>query len=373
MNPRSDQRQDELRMLRESVRTLLERAGGVSRARKARGKGFDRAVLAELAEAGVLGLDVPEAVGGLGMGLAAAGIVAEEMGRALAPEPVVPTMALAVGMLHRLCQGSPLLQAAVRGESVFALAWQERERGDPMRDRDLGGCRFEGGLLTGTTAWVAGAAQADKFLVVGRQQAEPVLVAVDAGAAGVSVTKRRQADGSDLCEIRFEEAPATLLSEGQAVGKALANAVADATALAAAELLGVASKALELTLNYVKVREQFGKPIGAFQVIQHRLVDMHIAREIAAAGIGEALGRMGAADSLIVRAREASRAKARAGTAALKITREAIQLHGAVGYTDEFDVGLFLNRALVLSAWLGNATHHRRHWLASLGAQEASL
>jgi alkylation response protein AidB-like acyl-CoA dehydrogenase len=163
-----------------------------------------------------------------------------------------------------------------------------------------------------------------------------------------------------------------LLAKGPAVAQALEAAVSDTTALTAAELVGVSAKALEITLNYIRTREQFGQPIGAFQVIQHRAVDMYVAQEVAEAGVRDVLALMDATGILHLRARQASRAKARACTAARKITREAIQLHGAVGYTDEFDIGLFLNRALVLSAWLGDAAYHRRLWLAARDFEEAA-
>jgi alkylation response protein AidB-like acyl-CoA dehydrogenase len=107
-------------------------------------------------------------------------------------------------------------------------------------------------------------------------------------------------------------------------------------------------------------------------VIQHRAVDMKVMQELAEATLRDALVAMENAPSRLARSRQASRAKARACVAAQKITREAIQLHGAVGYTDEFDVGLLLNRALVLSAWLGDAAYHRRRWLDARDAEEAA-
>lgn len=358
--------QDDLRMLRGSVRTLFERAGGIARARNARDKGWDRQVMNELAHSGVLGVAAPEAVGGLGMGLTAAGVIAEEVGRALAPEPVVPAIALAIGMIQRACPGDAMLAPALSGEITFALAWQER---DPRSYPDQMACRFDGKVLNGSKAWVAGAVGADQLLVVAQNNSQPVLVALDADGKGIYSEPRRQSDGRQLCDIGFVDAPARLLVEGSVVSEALSGVVADATALAAAELVGVSAKALELTLDYVKTREQFGKPIGSFQVIQHRAVDLYVSQQVAEAGVSEALARMHVFTDPRARAREASRAKARACSTAKKITRESIQLHGAVGYADEFDIGLFLNRALVLSAWLGDAAYHRAQWMDALEAK----
>jgi alkylation response protein AidB-like acyl-CoA dehydrogenase len=354
--------QEDLRLLRESARTLFERAGGVGRSRKLRDAGgcWDADMIRELAEAGVFGVTVPAENGGLGMGLAAGGVIAEEVGRVIAPEPVVMTIGLSLGLLRRLCPDHARLEQLVGGECVLAVAWQERgPNGGPAE----ASCRYENGKLTGGKAWVVGAVGAQGFLVVAEGGAGPVLVLVAAGADGLAVKERRQADGSAMGELSFSGTPAEELASGGAVRDALAEAISDATALAAAELVGLSERAFEITLEYIKTREQFDKPIGSFQVIQHRAVDLNVMCEVAQSGVREALGLMDRETDPKVRARLASRAKARAVTAARKITRDAIQLHGAVGYTDEFDTGLYLNRALVLSAWLGDDSYHRRLWL----------
>jgi len=217
-----------------------------------------------------------------------------------------------------------------------------------------------------------GLAKGGPLLVVAKSADGLVLVRVAGDAKGVTTKTARQSDGSALHAVNFAATRAEVIAEGSIVSAALTEAVADATVLTAAELVGLSATALELTLEYIKTREQFDKPIGSFQVIQHRAVDMKIMLEVAEATINEALAAMENTTNPLVRSRQASRAKARACTAAQKITREAIQLHGAVGYTDEFDVGLLLNRALVLSAWLGDATYHRRRWLEIRETEEAA-
>jgi len=348
-------------MLRESARTLFERAGGSGRSRKLRdaGGGWDAGMIREMAEAGIFGVTVPEENGGLGMGLAAGGVIAGEVGRVIAPEPVVVTVGLSLGLLRRLCPDHAMMEQLVEGATVLAVAWQERgPNGGPAEPS----CRYADGKLTGGKAWVAGAGGAGGFLVVAEGDAGPVLVLAEAGADGLSVEERRQADGSAMGELSFSGTPAGELASGGAVRAALAEAVNDATALAAAELVGLSERAFEITLDYIKTREQFDKPIGSFQVIQHRAVDLNVMCEVAQSGVREALGLMDRQTDPKARARLASRAKARAVTAAKKITRDAIQLHGAVGYTDEFEIALYLNRALVLSAWLGDDAYHRRLW-----------
>ena len=363
--------QEDLRLLRESVRTLFERAGGSDRARKLRdaGGGFEPEMVRELAEAGVFGVAVPEDQGGLGMGLAAGGVIAEEVGRVIAPEPVVSTIGLSLGLLRRLCPDHPKLEQLIGGEISLAVAWQERGPGGAPADAT---CRYVDGKLTGGKAWVVGATGSHGFLVVAEQDDGPVLVLAEADAQGLVIDKRTQADGSSLGELSFSGTPAAELASGGAVPTALAEAVADATALAAAELVGLSERAFEITLDYIKTREQFDKPIGSFQVIQHRAVDLNVMCEVAQAGVREALAQMDSETDPKVRAPIASRAKARAVTAAKKITRDAIQLHGAVGYTDEFDIGLYLNRALVLSAWLGDDAYHRRIWFEAREAEGAA-
>ena len=353
--------QQDLRMLRESARTLFERAGGSERSRKLRdaGGGWDAGMIREMAEAGIFGVTVPEENGGLGMGLAAGGVIAEEVGRVIAPEPVVVTVGLSLGLIRRLCPEHAMMEQLVEGATVLAAAWQERgPNGGPAEPS----CRYADGKLTGSKGWVAGAGGARGFLVVAEGDAGPVLVLAEAGADGLSVEERRQADGSAMGELSFSGTPAGELASGGAVRAALAEAVNDATALAAAELVGLSERAFEITLDYIKTREQFDKPIGSFQVIQHRAVDLNVMCEVAQSGVREALGLMDRETDPKARARLASRAKARAVTAAKKITRDAIQLHGAVGYTDEFEIALYLNRALVLSAWLGDDAYHRRLW-----------
>jgi alkylation response protein AidB-like acyl-CoA dehydrogenase len=135
--------------------------------------------------------------------------------------------------------------------------------------------------------------------------------------------------------------------------------------MASAELLGVMNRALEMTLDYIKTRVQFNRPIGSFQVLQHRAADLKIQLELARAAVSHAAGVCDADAPGPQRAAAASLAKARAADAAMLITRQAIQLHGGIGYTDEADIGLFLRRAMVLAASFGTATAHRRRYAAA--------
>lgn len=145
--------------------------------------------------------------------------------------------------------------------------------------------------------------------------------------------------------------------------------------MTSAELLGVLTKALEITLEYLRTRVQFGKPIGSFQALQHRMVDLYIGQRVCRHALDEVLAKADVPDlDGAARGALASRIKARCADTSLKITREAVQMHGAMGYSDECDIGLFLMRAITLSAWLGGAEVHRRRFsqLAPSAAQIGS-
>ena len=122
-------------------------------------------------------------------------------------------------------------------------------------------------------------------------------------------------------------------------------------------------RCLDMTLEYLRTRKQFGRAIGSFQALQHRAVDLWVQKELARAAVASAARTLDdASASPLARSAAASGAKARATHAALLMSTQAVQLHGAIGFTDEYDLGLYLNRALVLSAWLGNAAEHRRRY-----------
>jgi alkylation response protein AidB-like acyl-CoA dehydrogenase len=122
------------------------------------------------------------------------------------------------------------------------------------------------------------------------------------------------------------------------------------------------SRALEMSVDYMKTRVQFGKPIGSFQALQHRAVDLYIQQQLASAALEDSLRALDTEPEPRRRAAIVSRLKARCSDAGVRITREAIQIHGAIGFTDEYDAGLYLKRAMVLAAWLGNGTQHRRRY-----------
>jgi alkylation response protein AidB-like acyl-CoA dehydrogenase len=322
-----------------------------------------------MGELGWLGVRIPEAFGGSGLALTDAAIIAEGVGRALMPEPFTAAAVLACETLVRCGNETlkrELLPSIAGGERIPALAWQEQSGTLDAAHISATAVSFEGGFrLKGTKRYVCGAAGADVFLVTANSEAGLVLACVDRDAAGVTLDLEPVADGRHFGTLHVEDTTVPrerVAATGDRARAALESALADATAIAGAELYGVMSRALDMSVEYMKTRVQFGRPIGSFQALQHRAVDLYLQQQLASAVLEEGLRELDADPAAHVRSAIASRIKARCSESGLRIAREAIQIHGAIGFTDEYDAGLYLKRALVLSAWLGNAAQHRRRY-----------
>ncbi|MBI4192038.1 MAG: acyl-CoA dehydrogenase [Betaproteobacteria bacterium] len=356
----------ELAGLRDSVANFVSRASSLARVRGLRGQlpGYDRAVWAKMAELGWLGIQVPETYGGLGLGLTESGVVAETLARGLLPEPYTSACVLAASAVadgDNPPLKERLLRAIVAGKLVPALAWQEQaDCFDPRHSKTSVTREKETAVISGKKQFIAGAGGADGFVVSAQAQDGPELYWLERDTAGVELSFDPWADGTFGATLTLKEAriPASNRIASSAIAApALARALDNATVVVGAELLGIARRAFELTLDYLRTRQQFGKLIGSFQALQHRAVDCYIQIELASAVLREALAAPSEA-----RAAAASRVKARCATAASLATREAIQMHGAMGFTDECDVGLYVKRTLVLNAWLGGIHHHQRRF-----------
>lgn len=355
-------------MLRDSVAAFAQRFDGAKalRARRGAGRDLDRDIWSAMAEAGWLGLMLPEDLGGAGLGLSEQAILSEALGRALITEPLAQLSVFSGTLLAGAEAGAErtrLAEGLIAGSLVVTPVWQTIDGGYAA----VTATSHTGGLtLSGTADLVVAAASADVFLVLARSNDERVLISVPAGSDGLSLSERPTVDGATLAELRFDGchvAAGQVLAHGL-LGSGLLDEAIQATRLTlAAELAGAGSKALEVTVDYTKERVQFGKPIASFQAIQHRLVDMWSAAEFSCAAIVNALERLadepGKPAALAVLA-----AKARAGDAAVDITRKAIHLHGAMGFTDECDIGLYMKRAVNLNATLGNPAQLRLQFVA---------
>lgn len=358
-------------MLRDSAADFVRGRADMKQLRERRGTlpGYDPQTVQQMAELGWFALLVPEAHGGLGLGLADMAVVLEELGKGLMAEPMVAAVLATRLLEHGTNEAlkSRLLPGLADASERPCVAWQEGLGGiDAAQAQTRARADGEAVVLDGIKRFVAGAAGASGFIVSAQSDAGLVLHWVEAGAAGLSVRHEWRADETpsgvvELAGVRVRAADA-LCAPGDRTQAALERAVEEAAVMASAEMLGVMEAALQMALAYMRTRVQFGKPIGSFQALQHKAADLYVQQELCRAVLDDAVRAMDAPVPAAERSPLASRCKARASDAGLRVTREVIQLHGAIGFTDEYDAGLYLKRALVLSAWLGNAGTHRRRF-----------
>jgi alkylation response protein AidB-like acyl-CoA dehydrogenase len=368
---------------RDSARDLLSRGNTTARLRQLRESttGFDRSAWQEIANAGWLGVLVSEQDGGLGLGLREMAAIAEEIGQRLLPEPLIAVgvqFAAVVSSTPQSALRAALLEQLVGGALVAGVAWQE-SLGQLQAQQTLATTAMAQGdtlRLNGVKKFVTPAQGADGWVVLAKLAEQPVLVWVPAETAGVSHTDQRAIDGAMLCTLSLQnvQVPKThLIMLGSEVLTVVDRANDAARVIQAAEMLGVMRRSLAVTLDYLGTRKQFGKLIGSFQALKHRIVDGYIQVELSSACLADVLTQIEAGGALSTLA---SRAKARCSHAALLMTRMAIQMHGAMGYTDECDVGLYFKRALALTAWLGNVDAHRQRYFVQrslASSQEATV
>ena len=343
----SEERLENIRMIRDSASAFAPE-GSLARVRELRynSPGFDRSVWSDIAGNGWVGLSLPEEVGGAGLGMAEYCALQETLGAALQPEPLIPAVLAA-----RLLSG-PLLESQLTGEKLFLPALQESTDSLALT---AGGTRYEGGQVTGRKVGIPMAAGADAYLV----STPEGLVVVAADAAGVELRTLPTQDGGHFGTLVMNNAPAELLPLDS---QQLDDAVDEAVLGISAYLLGGAEQAFNMTLEYLRTRKQFGLAIGTFQALQHRAVDMKLQLALWRASLEGAVATVDARAPVSRRRAAVSRAKSRTADAALLVTREAVQLHGAIGYTDECDVGLFLRKAMTLANLYGSSALHRRRY-----------
>ncbi|MPS26194.1 MAG: acyl-CoA dehydrogenase [Alcaligenaceae bacterium] len=346
---------------RQRMRALDDSAGG-----------HDREEWRRLAELGWMAVLVAEADGGLGLGLPELCAIAQEAGRHLLPEPLAAAgahpMALLAGLPATPLRAS-LLEAGMAGTLLAGVAWQEHAgQLDPDAPPGARATWEAGGLrLAGRKRCAQPGADVDGWLVTATLENETALLWLPGERLVRAPAPRRQVDGSTQADLDLDGTALDaghVLATGPAAIEAVARANDAARLVQGAELAGLARRALELTRDYLATREQFGRPIGSFQALQHRMVDGLVQVELAEACLREVLAQTGPGISAARLALLASRAKARCAHAALETTRMAIQLHGAIGTTYEYDIGLYFRRAMALSAHLGNAEAHRSRYAA---------
>jgi alkylation response protein AidB-like acyl-CoA dehydrogenase len=358
---------DEQQALREAVRGLLASAYGDHEARRravASDDGFDRALWGRLAEMGVLGLPFSEADGGVGAGPVEIGIVCQELGRVLAPEPYVSCVVHAGGLVAAV--GSPgqradLLGRLAAGEVLLAAA--DTSPGDRWASR-AGDVRAsvsgDAWTLDGVADPVVGGGTADVLVVTAAlpDDGGTGVFLVDASAA--TVTAYAAADLTRAASVRFAGTAATPLG---APGRDLSASVAtigDLTRIMGAnQALGVMQSQVRATTDYLKSRKQFGVTLNTFQALTFRAADMYVQLELAHSMVDWATMTIAGGDRDAV-ADAADRVGLQVSRSGRHIGQEAIQLHGGIGMTAEYAVGVGTAHLEVLDQWLGNAPHHLR-------------
>ena len=352
-------------MLKEAADGFLNERAPIAHLRRLRDSrdpdGVSRDLWRAFGEMGFSGVVIPEEDGGSGLGAVEAGVIAESLGRTLTPSPFMGSSVLAATVLKTAgseAQKAWLAKIAA-GEAILSLAVDEGPKHAPAKIATRAELSGNGFKLNGAKGFVLDGHVADALIVAAQTDEGLTLFLIDPATPGVSVERTVMVDAHNAARVVLNDvavdADAVIGEVGN--GEALLNgALALGRACAASSLTGAGDQAFKITLEYLRTRKQFGKLIGEFQALQHRAAHLFTELELARAAT---LGALQALDA----GREdadmaASVAKAKAGRVAELAVQEAVQMHGGVGMTDEFDVGLFMKRVRVLNELLGDAGFH---------------
>jgi alkylation response protein AidB-like acyl-CoA dehydrogenase len=365
--------------LREAVSGLLGRAYGGDQRRSvvATEPGFDEKTWARLAEMGILGLPFAEEDGGVGAGPVEVGLVAEEIGKVLAPEPFVETVVLAGGLVSAGGtpeQRSEVLSAVAEGSTLLAFAHAETgtrwsaSASSVRATQDGGAWR-----LSGVKEPVPHGAHADQLVVSAVANGATLLFLVDAGAdggaEGLTRIGYRTHDGGRAARIAFDGTPAQLLGSDAAADRTadIERAQAAARIAYANEAVGAMDTALSMTSEYLKTRKQFGVTLNKFQALTFRAADMYVSLELARSTALWAVLVQDAGGDVV---QAADRARLQTSRAGRHIGQEAIQLHGGIGMTAEYKVGHYTSRLTALDHLLGDGDWALSRLAENVGSYE---
>ncbi|MGH7035037.1 MAG: acyl-CoA dehydrogenase family protein [Stellaceae bacterium] len=333
----------------DSIGGLLDDAGGLKRVRKLQGTplSFDRALWARLASLGWLGASVPDPQGGTGLSLSEIALLLEHAGKRLLPEPLVQALGGARLLARCGAPAADLLASAIAGKTLCVLA-----------DGEGGATLAADAELSGRTGYICDGHLGDAFLVLAERGGRPALCALARNAKGVSLESEETVDGGSIARLRLDRVGAaalTVLLEGPDAAAAFAEAQDLMRIGYSALLLGLMDEALQMTVAYLKDRRQFGVPIGSFQALQHRAASLYVVIKATHALLYEAC-RAGPERRRVA----ALGLKAYAAQSAMQTVKECVQLHGAMGYTEEHDMSLFFRRAMTLAVAEGDAASCRK-------------
>jgi len=370
---------NEQRLLDETVRRLIKDEYAFERRKKYRAErdGFSRELWARYAELGLLGLTLSERHGGFGGGAVETMIVMESFGRGLVVEPFLATVVLGAGLVQALgsrAQQEAILPRVAQGELLLAFAHSERTARYRLSHVETEARRAgDGYRLSGQKGVVLHGDVADKLIVSARtsggaRDSQGIsLFLIDRDAQGVAVRSYPTIDGLRAAEIELEGVRVgreALLGPENGAYMAIEHTVDRALAALAAEAVGLMEALNATTLEYLKTRKQFGVPIGSFQALQHRMVDMTLEHEISRSmAILAALS----ADSndRTQRRRAISGAKVQIGRSGRFVGEQAIQLHGGIGMTDEYIAGHYFKRLRMIDQTFGDVDHHLDQFAAA--------
>jgi alkylation response protein AidB-like acyl-CoA dehydrogenase len=330
-------------------------------------QGFSREIWEGLAELGVLGAMFTEEEGGFGGMDFDIAVTFEELGRALVVEPVLPTTLLGGGLISALGDDAQKaqLEDVIDGGRLLALAHAE-----PTGRYDLShvATRAEGGKLTGRKAVALNADSADAIIVSARTSGGDddedgiSLFIVDPSADGLEIHAAPSVDGGRVADLTLTNVAATPLGPEGGAYPEIERAHARANVALCAEALGAMEAAKDLTLDYIKTRKQFGRPIGTFQVLQHRMAEMLIELEQARSAVINAAGHLEA--DRRTRERHVAACKNLIGRVGQLVAEESIQIHGGIGMTWEYAVGHYAKRITMIDHTFGDVDHHLERYIA---------
>ena len=363
---------EEQEMLKESAQGFLAEHAPVSELRAQRDagsdKGYSDTLWSQMANMGWAAILVPEEYGGLAFGHVGMAQIVEQSGRTLTASPLLSTAILgvtAINVAGSEVQKSELLEAIVGGELTMALAVDETIHHDPVQTAMSAVSKDGGYVLNGEKRFVVDGSTADKLIVATRTSGSPgdmkgiSLFLVDRTSDGVNVQRTQMLDGRNAAIITFTNVEVSidaLLGE-QDKGFAALSATLDAgNAHIAAELLGIAQESFDRTLHYMKERKQFGALIGSFQALQHRAAHWWSEIEMCKSVVLKVMQSLDEGD--VKSSALASIAKAKLCEVAELSTNEAIQIHGGIGMTDEYEIGFFIKRARPAQMLLGGYNYH---------------
>lgn len=363
---------EEQQMLKESAQGFLSEFAPVAELRKQRDAGSETGyadnLWSQMAEMGWAAILVPEAYGGLEFGHVGMGQIIEQTGHTLTASPLFATAVLGVTAINKAAsesQKTELLAAIAAGELTTALAVDETAHHAPTQISMAATEQGNAYNLTGSKRFVADGGTADKLIVATRTSGEAgdpqgiSLFIVDRNAPGVRIDRTEMVDGRNYANIQFDnvEVPATDLLGEKGEGFAALSATLDAgNVYLSAELLGIAQQSFDRTLQYLKERKQFGVLIGSFQALQHRAAHWWSEVELCKSVVLKALQAMDEND--VKTPALASIAKAKLSEVAELATNEAIQMHGGIGMTDEYEIGFFIKRARPAQTLFGDNSYH---------------